>query len=196
VISGRRAWGLVTRCVAIALAVCLAGQPAWGHSFPPVRTVVVQVERCEIAVLIGYRPASGEATDALLAQIASRPKLQRLAAARDLLAQRALAPLHFAVERRALVPTSVRAKVGLDPSGTRPMVVVLATFAIPAAGTLSVTSKDPRSTRISWTDRGSGRVDRDHAPAQGQWFTGVASFLLSLAAPPGDLACAPSSSSP
>ena len=38
----------VTRCVAIAVAVSLAATPAWGHSFPPVRTVVVQVERCEI----------------------------------------------------------------------------------------------------------------------------------------------------
>ena len=41
----------LTRCVAIALAICLAGQPSWGHTFPPVRKVVLQVEGCEIAVL-------------------------------------------------------------------------------------------------------------------------------------------------
>jgi len=52
-------WTILTRCVAITVAVCMAGQLAWGHSFPPVRTVVVQVERCEVAVLVGFRPGSG-----------------------------------------------------------------------------------------------------------------------------------------
>lgn len=179
----------VTRLVAIAVAICMAGQPAWGHYFPPVRTVVVQVEDCEIAVLIGYRPASGEATDTILARIASQPKSQQLAAAKNVLAQHALAPLTFTVDKQPLVPTKVHAKIGLDPGGTRPMVIVLVTYALPSGGTLAVTSKDPRSTRISWADRGAGRVDLEQAPAQGRWFTGVASFLLSLL-PTGDSACA------
>ena len=180
-----------TRAVAIAVAICLAGQPAWGHYFPPVRTVVVQVEDCEIAVLIGYRPGSGEATDTILARIASQPKSQQLAAAKNVLAQQALSPLTFTIDKQPLVPTKVRAKIGVDPGGTRPMVIVLVTYALPSGGTLAVTSKDPRSTRISWTDRGSSRVDLEQAPAQGRWFTGVASFLLSLL-PTGDSACASS----
>ena len=183
----------LTRCVAIALAVCLAGATAWGHSFPPVRTVVVQVEKCEVAVLVGYRPASGEATDTILTRIASQPKSRMLAEAKSVLSREALSPLHFAIDKQPLVPTSVRAKVGLDPGGTRPLVVVLVTFAIPRGGSLSVTSKDPRSTRISWADRTSGRIDLEHAPAPGHWFTGVASFLLSLSAP-GGMACATESS--
>ena len=186
---------LLTRCVVIAVAVCLAGQPAWGHSFPPVRTVVVQVERCELAVMIGYRPASGEATDTFLARVASQPKSQMLATAKHLLAKEALAPLALTVDGTPLVPTEVRAKLGLDPGGTRPMVVLLVTYALPIGGTLAVTSKEPRSTRISWTDRDSSRVDLSRAPSQGRWFSGVASFLLSLAAPPGDLACARSNRS-
>ena len=190
-----RRWGQLTPLVAIAVAM-LAGQPAWGHSFPEVHTVVVQVERCEVAVLVGFRPASGEATDTLLAQIASQPKPQMLAAAKNLLAQQALSPLTFAVDKKPLVPTAVRAKIGLDPGGTRPLVVVLVTFAIPARGTFSVASKTPRTTRVSWTDRASDRVDLDHAPAQGRWFTGVASFLLSLSpASPGEMSCVHSSSS-
>ena len=179
----------LTRRVAIAVAVCLAAGTSWGHSFPPVRTVVIQLEKCEVAVLVGYRPASGEATDTILAQIASQPKSQMLAAAKNVLAREALGALHFAIDKQPLVPTSVRAKVGLDPGGTRPLVVVLVTFSIPRGGTLSVTSKDPKSTRVSWTDRDSGRVDLEHAPAQGRWFTGVASFLLSLTASGGS-ACA------
>lgn len=187
---------VLTRCVAIAVAVCLAGQPSWGHSFPPVRTAVLQVERCEVAVLIGYRPASGEATDTLLARIASQPKFQMLGAAKNMLAKEALAPLTISMGGTPLVPTEVRAKIGLDPGGTRPMVVVLVTYAIPVgAGTLSVASKDPRSTRISWADRNSGRIDLEHAPAQGRWFTGVASFLLSLTASTGGSGCATPSSS-
>jgi hypothetical protein len=184
----------VTRCVAIAVAVCLACQLAWGRSFPPLRTVVVQVESCELAVLVGYRPASGEATDTMLARIGSSPKGQQLETAKSLLGQQAMAALTFSIDGKPLVPTSVRAKLGTDPGGTRPLVVVLVTFAIPHQGTLAVTSKDPRSTRISWTDRDSHRVDHLGAPAQGRLHSGVASFLLSLTGPPGD-SCASSQSS-
>ena len=185
---------LLTRCVATVVAICVAASIAWGHYFPPVRTVVVQVENCEVAVLVGYRPASGEATDTLLARIASQPKSQQLEAAKNVLAQQALAPLQFSIDKQPLVPTAVRAKIGADPGGTRPMVVVLVTFALPAGSSLAVTSKDPRSTRISWTDRDSKRVDLDRSPAQARWFTGVASFLLSLRQPSGDSACVKHSS--
>lgn len=173
---------LLTRCVAIAVAICLAGQFAWGHSFPAVHTVVIQVEGCEVAVLVGYRPSSGEATDKLLARIASEPKNTRLSTAKTLLASQALAPLTFSIDGKPLQPKSVDAKIGVDPDGTRPMVVVLVTFAIPpGGGTLAATSRDPRTTRISWTDRASHRVDLETAPGQAKWFTGVASFLLKLA---------------
>ena len=185
----------MTRCVTIVLAMLLAGTPAWGHSFPPVRTVVIQVERCEIAVLIGYQPASGEATDTFLARVAAQPRSRMLVTAQGILASHALAPLVFAVDGKPLVPTSVRAKIGTDPGGTHPMVVVLVTFAIPVAGTLSVASHDPHTTRISWTDRASKRVDLDRVPGQGRWFSGVASFLLPLGAP-GVPACVTSVSSP
>jgi hypothetical protein len=184
----------LTRCVAIALAICLAGQPSWGHTFPPVRTVVLQVEGCEIAVLVGYRRASGEATDTLLARIAAEPKSHQLEAAKTAMAREALGPLSFTLDGKTLSPTSLSAKIGVDPGGTRPMVVVLVTYAIPAGGTLAVSSKEPRTTRISWTDRASQRVDLDHAPGQARWFTGVASFLLKLTGPPGVSACAATSS--
>lgn len=173
------------RGVAIALAICVAAGTAWGHRFPPVRTVVLQVERCEVAALIGYRPASGEASDTILARVASAPKSQMLATAKNVLATHALAPLTISLDGTPLAPTSMRAKIGADPSGA-PIVVLLVTYRLPRAGVLSVTSKDPRSTRISWTDRDSRRVDLERAPGQGRWFTGVASFLLSLSGPPGD----------
>ncbi|HUS32206.1 MAG TPA: hypothetical protein VMZ53_27085 [Kofleriaceae bacterium] len=185
----------LTRCVAIALAICLAGQFAWGHTFPPVHTVVIQVEGCEIAMLVGYRPASGEATDTLLARIAAEPKSHQLEAAKAALAREALAPFSVTVDGKPLSATSLQAKIGIDPGGTRPMVVVLVTYAIPAGGTLAVSSREPRTTRISWTDRASQRVDLDHAPGQGKWFTSVASFLLSLTPPTGVSACANSNTS-
>src|SRR5690606_1729171 len=64
----------LTRGAVIAVAVFVAARPAGGPTFPPVRAGVVQVEGCALAVLVGCRPASGEATDTLLARIASQPK--------------------------------------------------------------------------------------------------------------------------
>ena len=191
----------MTRCVtsrnrgiralsqATGLAIGLAASASWGHTFPPVRTVVVQVERCELAVLVGYRAGSDEATEKLVARGASLPKSQAADAVRDLLATQAMAPLAFSVDGRPLAPTSVRAKLSLEGDGARPMVVVLATYKLPPGQQLAVTSKDARTTRISWTDRESRRVAIPEAPAQGRWFTGVASFVLSLVPPSGGQPC-------
>lgn len=188
----------MTRCVVTLLAMLLAVSSAWGHTFPPQRTVVVQVERCEVALLVGYRPGTGEPTEAILARVATQPKSQMLETLRAVMAAFAMAPLSVSLSGAPLVPTTVRAKVGVEAGGARPIVVLLVTYAIPSAGRLEISSKDPRTTRISWQDRGSGRVAELGAPAQGTWFDGVASFLLSLAAPPGDSPCvySPSSESP
>jgi hypothetical protein len=180
---------LVTRCVAIAVAVCLASPTAWGHSFPPVRTVVVQVEADGLAVLVGYRPGSGDATDNVVARAASQPKSRVLDTLREVMEAYALAPLAFTLDGKPLVPTSVRAKLAVEQGTGRPSVVVLVTYKTPVAGRLAVVSKDARSTRISWQDRAGCRVDLGTAPAQDRWFTGVASFLLTLGAP-----CVPSRS--
>jgi len=180
------------RAVATLLAIALAAGPAWGHQFAADRTVVVQVEACEVAVLVGYRPATGEATDLLLRRAASQPKSQGLETLREALTQAALAPLLFSIDGKALVPASVHAKIGTEPGGARPMVVVLVTFALPAGGKLAVASREPRSTRISWADRASKRVVISEAPAQGKWYPGVASFLLKLAPGTGAPACATS----
>ncbi|MDB4953954.1 MAG: hypothetical protein JWO36_1523 [Myxococcales bacterium] len=184
----------MTRCVAIAVAALLAATPAWGHTFPPVRTVVVQVESCEVVLLVGYRPGTGEPTEAILARVASQPKSQMLDALRGVMTAYAMAPFTVNLDGKPLVPTTVRAKIGLESGGARPMVVVLVTYAMATKGSLSVTSRDPRSTQISWQDRGASRVDLHDAPAQGKRFNGVASFLLSLSAPTGD-SCATSQAS-
>jgi hypothetical protein len=200
---GRSPVSIVPLAVATALAISLAGPPAWAHVFPPVHTVVVQVERCELAVLIGYAAGTGEPTERIIARAASQPKPHALDALRASLTAFAMAPLSFTLDGRLLSPTSVHAKIGLDGGGTRPMVVVLATFALPAGGELAIRSSDPRTTRISWQDRSSGRVALDRAPAQDHWYTAVASFLLPLVPTPGSpmataggSACATSGSSP
>ena len=177
--------------VAIAVAVCLASPLAWGHTFPPVRTVVAQVESCELVVMVGYRPGSGEPTEQILARASNAPKSKdesRLDSLRDVLTQYAMAPLTVSLDGHALVPTTVRAKVGVESGGARPMVVVLVTFALPVGASLAIASHDPRNTRISWQDRSSHRVDLDAAPKQDHYYDGVASFLLKLS--PGSFACA------
>lgn len=178
--------------VATALATWLAGPPAWGHTFPPVHTVVVQVEPCEVALLIGYAAGTGDSTERIVARAASQPKSHALDALREALTAFALAPLVVTLDGQRLAPTSVRAKISLGAGGARPMVVVLATFALHAGGALAITSKDPRTTRISWQDRSAGRVDLVRAPAQDHWFNQVASFLLPLGAGTGGSSCATS----
>ena len=181
--------------MATALAILLAGSSAWGHSFPPVRTVVVQVESCELVLLVGYRPGTGEATDTLLTRAASQPKSQGVEALKSLLSTQAMAPLTIAVDGVALVPTRVRAKIGLEPGGARPMIVLLVSYVLPAGKQLAVSSKDARTTRISWSDRQSKRVVISDAPTQGKWYAGVASFLLTLAPTSGAMSCTTSRSS-
>jgi len=178
--------------MATALAILLAGSSAWGHSFPPVRTVVVQVERCEVVLLVGYRPGSGEPTEALLTRAATQPKSQGLDTLRAMLSTQAMSPLTLTVDGVALVPTRVRSKVGTEPGGARPMVVLLVTYALPDGQRLALSSRDPRTTRISWADRGSQRVEIAQAPAQGRWYDGVASFLLNVGPPSGGPTCATS----
>ncbi|MDB4963701.1 MAG: hypothetical protein JWP01_3700 [Myxococcales bacterium] len=197
-----RNWGqtpfpgrLLSTLALASLVATLAGQPAWGHVFPAVRNVVVQVEPCEVVLLVGYRPGTGEATDAILSRAASAPKSHGLDALRDVLAAYAMAPLTVTVDGTPVVPTSVRAKIGVEPGGARPMVVVLVTYPLAAAKTLAVGTKEPRSTRISWQDQRSDRVVIAEAPAQGKWHAGVASFLLTLSGPSGGPACATSNSS-
>ena len=176
---------------ATALAICLAGQPAWGHRFPEVRTVVVQVEACEVALLVGFQPASGQETDAILTKAASAPKGLGLDALKSQLATYAMAPLTLALDGKPLVATSAQAKIGVEPGGARPIVVVLVTYSLPPGRELSLTSREGKSTRISWQDRASGRVAIPAAPAQGRWHNGVASFLLELSGPTGVPTCAP-----
>lgn len=179
--------------VATALAIHLACPPAWAHTFPPVRTVVVQTEACEVVLLVGYRPGTGEASDATLLRAVNQPKSQGLDALRSMLAQQALGPLSVTVDGALRLPTSVRTKIGVEPGGARPMIVVLVTYALPPGKQLAVASREPRTTRISWADRRSGRIDLERSPTQGKWFDGVASFLL----PMGSTSCAsPSKSSP
>ncbi len=181
---------IITGLALATVVAMLASPPAWGHSFPAVRNVVVQVERCEVVLLVGYRPGSGEPTEAILRKVASAPKSHTADALREVLTTYAMAPLTVEVDGTRLVPTSVRAKIGVEPGGARPMVVLLVTFPLPAGRALAVGTKDPRSTRISWQDQRSDRVVISDAPAQGKWHAGVASFLLSLQGPPGDMACA------
>ena len=186
---------LLATGLAIAL-VTLASRPSWGHVFAPLRSIVVQVESCEVVLLVGYRAGSREEADGLVARVASRPKSQAAAALRDVLAGFAMSPLTLSVDGKPLVPTTVRAKLAQDAPGGRPMVALLVTFALPAGNTLALSTRDPRSTRISWTDRESGRIDLEAAPVQGKFFSGVASFLLNLRPTSGGSPCASASSPP
>lgn len=173
----------------VAIGSGVASRPAWGHTFAPLRSIVVQVEPCEVVLLVGYRAGTREEADNIVARVANQPRSQVAAALRDVLGAYAMAPITLSVDGHALVPTTVRAKLAAEAPQTRPMVVVLVTFVLPPGKTLGVMTRDPRSTRISWTDRSSGHVDLETSPAQAKFFSGVASFLLNLTGTPGGSAC-------
>ena len=185
-------WARPARLVALAtlLAVSLAARGAWGHKFPELRTVVVQAEPCSLALLVSYKPAAGEATEALLARASGAQGAQAVKALRDALAASAMTGMTIAVDGEPLPATSAEAKLAIEPGGLRPMVIMLVAFALPAGKTLSISTRDPHSTRFSWTDRSRGRIASSGAPSQRVWRDGVASFLLPLAA--GDTTCATS----
>ena len=177
---------------AALVAAAFAAPAADAHRFPPVRSVVVQVEACEVALLVGYRPATGDAAERTIARIAGLPPAKAAEALRDLLGAQAMAPLSLTVDRRPLAPSSVRAKLAPDTDGARPMVVVLATYPLPAGKSLAIASREPRTTRISWTDRDSRRVPLADAPAQGRWSPEASALSLDLLPPsPGCAATAP-----
>lgn len=140
-------------------------------------------------MMVGYRAGSREEADTLVARVASQPKSQARDAMRDVLAAHAMRPLTLSVDGQALVPTTVRAKLATDAPNGRPMVVLLVTYALPDGKQLQLASRDPRSTRISWTDRESGRVEIDTAPTQAKFYSGVASFLLNMAPNSGGTSC-------
>jgi hypothetical protein len=182
---------VISALVASGVAAILASRPAWGHSFPPVRTVVAQVERCELVLLVGFKPASGAATSAIIAQAtpraapagepgASSASSSTTGSLRDVMTAYAMAPFEVSLAGRHLMPTSVQAKVTIEPGGARPMVVVLVTYPLTGAGSLAIATREPRTTRFSWQDQQSTRVDLASAPAQDEWFNSVASFLLNI----------------
>ncbi|MFN0250394.1 MAG: hypothetical protein ACKV2T_26175 [Kofleriaceae bacterium] len=155
------------------------------------RTIVLQVEPCEVALLVGFQPATGQETESLLKRAATAPKGLALDALRSTLTAYALAPLSLSLDGKLLAPASVQAKVGSEPGGTRPIVVLLVTYSLPSGGEVQLASREGKSTRISWQDRESGRVAISAAPAQGKWHNGVASFLLEVSGPTGVSTCNP-----
>lgn len=174
--------------VASALAGVLAASPAWAHRFPEVRTVVVQVEACEVALLVGYRPSVESGQPGAMRSMGIEGLRKQLAA-------EALQPLTIEADGVRLLPTDVRTKMTVEPGLDRPMILLLVTFRLPPARRFAVHSAQPRTTRISWTDRASHRVDLDHVPSQNHFFDGVASLLLDLL-PPGGLCGTRSNSVP
>jgi hypothetical protein len=146
-------------------------------------------------VLVGYRPGTGEPTDRVLARAAAEANKTPAEGLRDVLTADALGVLDLTLAGRRLAPASIHAKIGIEPGGMRPMVVVLVTYALPTlGGSLLVTSRDPQATRVSWQDRSSSRVSIPDAPAQDHWFPSVAPFLLTVGVTKGDSPCASSAS--
>jgi hypothetical protein len=173
-----RRWWLV---VALVGSCVCASRVALGHRAPGGRSVVAQVEPCQLVLLVSWTPPSGDETNALLADAARAPG--RRAGAGDrlraLYAARALAPLSIRADGQSLSPRSFEVKLVRDPPRSgRVAAVVLVSFALPPAMVaLEIANTDSHRTRFSWVDRSNGRFASPGAPT-GRWSSGVASILL------------------
>jgi hypothetical protein len=188
-----RTWGLVT-----TVAILLMPQPSWGHRFPAHTTVVAQVDDCGVSLLIGWRPASGLPTELLIGQATSTGKVRQADALQQQLSAMALSNVQLIVDGKTLQPGQIDAFVTAEEGSLRPTVLLLANFAVAKSGTVQIKVKDPKTSRISWLDKSSGRVEISQSPAQQKWFDQVASLLLYVSAANqlGDAKCSIVSSLP
>lgn len=178
--------------LASALATVGPQRNAEAHTDRADRSIVLQVEPSQLVVLLGYRPASGQAMGLLLANAARSAFMMRDALAWQGTAQ-ALAQIRISVNSQLLTPDRTDAKYQIDDSG-RVAFLLLLQYSLPQAEALAlqVDNANPRGTRISWIDRSTNRWLPMSAPTQGKWHSEVASFLLSLQAsiPNQGLPCA------
>jgi hypothetical protein len=161
-----------------AVVVMLLGtRDTRGHTVPGGRTVVVQLDRREIALLVSWKPPPELARTLLEVSSAAPDPREHLA---SLYSARALAPLRIAAGGKALVPRSIENKLVVDPPGSgRLSALVLVRFDVPKqARAIAIENRDARETRIALSDRSGGRFEVAPALAGRRWSTGVASLLL------------------
>lgn len=168
---------LLAALILVGSCVC-AARVALGHRAPGGRSVVAQVEPCELVLLVSWIPPSGDEADALLAH-AGAAKAEPGERLRALYAARALAPLSIRADGQPLAARALEVKLVRDPPRSgRVATVVLVTYALPAAvKTLEIANTDSHRTRFSWVDRSAGRFTSP-GMATGHWESGVASILL------------------
>jgi hypothetical protein len=158
------------------LLVCALGATAHAHYVPADRMVVVQAEPEGVAVLITYRPASGERT--MLTGLQARHRRDVLTA---LLGVQAIAGLGLTADGAPLAVSSLSTKLVEDPPGTgRAVVVVLVTADRPAAAReLTVSVADlGEPQRLKWLDRSRGRVVESGPVAADRWLDGRSAISL------------------
>lgn len=148
-----------------------------GHTVPGGRTVVVQLDQREIALLVSWKPPAELARTLLEVSSASPDPRAHLA---SLYAARALAPLRVAAGGKALSPRSSDTKLVADPPGSGGLsALVLVRFELPRlARAITIENRDARETRIALVDRSDGRFRATPALTGRRWSTGVASLLL------------------
>jgi hypothetical protein len=160
----------------VILGALLFAAVAEAHYVPADRMIVVQAEPDGLAVLVTYRPPSGDRS--ALTGLNARHRADVLKA---LLSVQAIAGLAIQADGVTLPLDSVEAKLAEDPPGSgRGAVVLLLTARRPAgARELTVSVADlGEPTRLSWLDRSRGRVAEFGPVSAGQWLRGQAAVSL------------------
>jgi hypothetical protein len=159
-----------------AILLLLLASTAEAHFVPADRMIVVQAEPDGVAVLVTYRPPSGERS--VLTGLSARHRPDVL---RALLSVQAVAGVALSADGAPLAAGSVETKLVEDPpgSGRATVVVLLTARRPPRARSVNVSVVDfGEPTRTKWVDRSRGRIAQFGPVAADQWIGGRSAISL------------------
>ncbi len=140
--------------VSVLVATATAAQDLHAHTVPARRSVTVQAESGEAAVLVTWTSARGPQGSQLLLRAAWGRSGRARDAMRSLAATEALRGLLFLVDGNVAIPKTTEVKVRVDQKQpVRVFAAVLVTISVPAGSSLSVSRKSGAFTQLRWRTR-------------------------------------------
>jgi hypothetical protein len=160
---------------------------AFAHKTPARRTVVVQAEANEVAVLVTWTAPSGPMGRLVVAAATWGRKGDDVKTAlKTFMTSRALATLRFEGNGKNMHFDAIQTKVNLDPGPLgRHTIAILATKKLPKTRpfVLSVSSaQETGATRLSWTNR-AGKDNKIQSSHKSDTWTTTKTVTLTWAKP-------------
>ncbi len=154
VVSPSKVWPMVFVGVLALWLLGLASAPALAHYVPARRSITIQAEEHEAAVLITWTSARGSQGAELLARAAWGRRSRANDALRNLAANEALRGLHLTLDDQPVRPATTHIKMRVErPTARDPMrvfVAVLLTVQIGPGQSLALAVRGGASSQLRW----------------------------------------------